>query len=229
MIPLPLTVLSLAALAGGLASAAAMARRVIRHPPHMKVMVLVWPLCALFAGPLVLWFHARYGHGHASEDTPFAAVVAKGTLHCGAGCTLGDILAETLALLVPAVLVPFGYPGLFGNRIFAVWGLDFVFAFALGLAFQYFAIAPMRGLGLKDGLRAALKADAASLAAWQIGMYGAMAVAHFAVFPRIAPGAEVTAADPLFWFAMQIAMIAGFCTAYPVNAWLIRAGIKERM
>jgi hypothetical protein len=28
---------------------------------------------------------------------------------------------------------------------------------------------------------------------------------------------------------MQIAMVFGFATAYPVNWWLIRSGIKERM
>jgi hypothetical protein len=28
---------------------------------------------------------------------------------------------------------------------------------------------------------------------------------------------------------MQIAMLAGFITSYPVNWWLIKVGIKERM
>jgi hypothetical protein len=28
---------------------------------------------------------------------------------------------------------------------------------------------------------------------------------------------------------MQIAMLAGFLTSYPVNWWLLRAGIKEKM
>jgi hypothetical protein len=28
---------------------------------------------------------------------------------------------------------------------------------------------------------------------------------------------------------MQIAMVAGFVTAYPVNWWLIKSGIKEKM
>jgi len=37
--------------------------------------------------------------------------------------------------------------------------------------------------------------------------------------------AEVNA--PEFWFAMQVAMIAGFVTAYPFNWWLIRSGVKE--
>jgi hypothetical protein len=36
-------------------------------------------------------------------------------------------------------------------------------------------------------------------------------------------------ASPVYWFLMQIGMIAGFFTAWPVNAWLIRAGIKEAM
>jgi len=28
---------------------------------------------------------------------------------------------------------------------------------------------------------------------------------------------------------MQIAILAGFLTSYPVNWWLLRAGIKEKM
>jgi Domain of unknown function (DUF4396) len=28
---------------------------------------------------------------------------------------------------------------------------------------------------------------------------------------------------------MQLAMLAGFVTSYPVNWWLIRIGVKERM
>jgi hypothetical protein len=28
---------------------------------------------------------------------------------------------------------------------------------------------------------------------------------------------------------MQIAMAAGFVTAYPVNWWLVRSGVKEKM
>lgn len=35
--------------------------------------------------------------------------------------------------------------------------------------------------------------------------------------------------EPSYWFLMQIAMMAGFLTTVPVNAWLIRAGIKEAM
>ena len=55
-------------------------------------------------------------------------------------------------------------------------------------------------------------------------MYGWMAIATFAIF-----GHEIEKTDPVFWFMMQIAMLAGFLTSWPVNAWLIRKGWKERM
>ena len=194
----------------------------------MAVMRAVWPVCALFAGPLLLWFYRRHGHTGPDSSTAFPISVAKGTLHCGAGCTLGDIIADPLVLLLPAVLVPLGYPGLFSERIFAVWVLDYLLAFGIGIAFQYFAIAPMRGLVVAEGLLAAVKADAASLTAWQVGMYGVMAIAHFWLF-RDLLDVHVDATMPLFWFTMQIAMLAGFATAYPVNWWLIWSGIKEAM
>jgi hypothetical protein len=228
MIPAWLNIVSLASL--GLAASCALwiALDCRRHPQKMGIMNLVWPLSALFGSVLLLWFYLRYGRAGASEKGGFAVAVGKGALHCGSGCTLGDILAETLAVTVPAVLVPLGYPGLFGDRIFAIWILDFIFAFVIGIVFQYFAIAPMRGLGLRDGILAALRADALSLTAWQVGMYGLMAIAYFRLFPA-AFGVRIDAGMPVFWLVMQFAMLAGSVTAYPVNWWLIRKGWKEEM
>jgi hypothetical protein len=34
---------------------------------------------------------------------------------------------------------------------------------------------------------------------------------------------------PEFWFMMQIAMLCGFATAYPMNWLLTRTGVKEKM
>jgi hypothetical protein len=61
---------------------------------------------------------------------------------------------------------------------------DYVLALAFGIIFQYFAIAPMRGLGLKDGLIAATRADFISLTAFEIGLFGWMAVMAFALSPH---------------------------------------------
>ncbi len=97
-------------------------------------------------------------------------------------------------------------------------------AFSLGIAFQYFTIKPMRGLSVKLGLKQALKADTLSLTAWQIGMYGWMAIATFVLF-----GHDLSKGTPIFWFMMQLAMWLGFATSYPVNWWLLRRHIKEAM
>jgi hypothetical protein len=86
----------------------------------------------------------------------------------------------------------------------------------------------MRHLGLKDGFVAALRADTLSLAAWQAGMYGMMALGQFAVAkPWL--GVPFTPGQPEFWFLMQIAMLAGFAVSYPVNWWLLKSGLKEPM
>ncbi|CAO3436296.1 Integral membrane protein [Azospirillum endophyticum] len=160
--------------------------------------------------------------------TPFPVMVAKGAAHCGSGCTLGDILAEWLAVLAPSVAVWFGWHWLFAEKMFAVWILDYILALAFGVAFQYFTIKPMRDLSPGQGLVQAFKADVASLTAWQVGMYGFMAFAAFHLF-RDRLGVRLETASPEFWFMMQIAMICGFVTCYPVNWWLISSGIKERM
>jgi hypothetical protein len=82
----------------------------------------------------------------------------------------------------------------------------------------------MRNLSVKEGLIGALKADSLSITFWQIGMYGWMAVAVFLIF-----GHELEKTDPVFWFMMQIAMWFGFATSYPINWWLLKRGIKEKM
>ena len=206
----------------------------LRRPQKMWIMYLVWPLTALFGSVLWLAAYYRWGRGPSDGDfdsqpkPPFAAMVVKGASHCGAGCTLGDIIAEWTAFAVPAVAVWFGYGSLFANKTFAIWIPDFLVAFLIGIVFQYFTIKPMRDLSVGQGIWQAVKADIASISSWQIGMYGVMAIIQFLVFrPSYGGTAEVN--TPEFWLAMQAAMIAGFCTAFPVNWLLIRGGVKEKM
>lgn len=201
------------------------------HKQHMWIMNLVWPITALYAGPLALWAYYRVGRlsthqcmreakaqgrEPAAKRKPFWQKVALGATHCGSGCTLADIAGECGLLLFPLKL--------FGQKIFGAWAVDYILALVIGVFFQYFSIAPMRNLGFAEGMKQAAKADFLSLSAWQVGMYGWMAIVTFAIF-----GHEIPKSNPLFWFMMQVAMLAGFCTSYPVNWWLLRQGIKEPM
>jgi hypothetical protein len=242
MIPVWLHITSLATLGLGLICAAIIALDEHRHPQRMWIMNAVWPLTALFGTLPWLWGYFRYGRlnsktcgkerqrtGETSHPKkPFAAAVAEASSHCGSGCTLGDICAEWLAFAVPVVATWFGWHALFSEKIFAVWILDYIFAFGFGIVFQYFTIVPMKKLGFAKGVWAALKADTLSLTAWQLGMYGFMAVAYFGIF-RSWLGVELRVDTAEFWFVMQIAMMFGFMTSYPVNWWLLKTGLKERM
>ncbi|MBN9589839.1 MAG: hypothetical protein BGN85_13020 [Alphaproteobacteria bacterium 64-11] len=221
MIPQWLHFLMSLSIGSGLASGLVLAFAVWRRPGKMAIMNWVWPLVGLFGGPLAIWLHRRHG-AYAYGQAPFPLMVSVAACHCGAGCSLGDLIAESLILVAPPVLYWFGLATLWNEPIFAGWTLDFVLAFLLGIAFQYFSIAPMRGLGPRDGIVAALKADTLSLVAWQAGMYGVMAIVQFGIGRTTADSVE-------FWFAMQVAMLAGFAVSYPVNWWLLKAGIKEKM
>lgn len=244
MIPDWLHWLSIASLLLGGVCALVIAADLVRCPQNMWIMNIVWPVVATFGSVYAIYAYFRWGRlasrklaeeaSAKGEDppnmtqTPFPVMVGRGASHCGAGCTLGDILAEWLAFFAPVVAAWFGWKTLFHEKVFAVWILDYIFAFALGVAFQYFTIKPMRGLSPLKGVVEAVKADAASLTAWQLGMYGFMAIAHFWIFGALL-GAKLHVNTPEFWFMMQIAMIAGFATSYPVNWLLIRRGIKEKM
>lgn len=109
-----------------------------------------------------------------------------------------------------------------------VWVLDYLLAFAFGVVFQYLTIAPMRGLGLGQGLWQAVTADAVieRVAARHGRLHGGGLFRHFSRRDR---SMRLETASFEFWFMMQIAMLCGFATSYPVTWWLIRSGIKEPM
>ena len=198
------------------------------HRQRMGVMEAVWPITALYFGPAAVWGYLRFGRPSSprwlerkglreAPAKPGWASVAVGVSHCGAGCTLGDIIAETSIFWLGITIA--------GQALWAEFIGDYVLAVLLGLLFQYFAIAPMRGLGLRDGLKAAAKADVLSLTAFEVGLFGWMALMVFVFFPEPHLHPDTAA----YWFLMQVGMVIGFFTAVPANVWLMRRGIKEAM
>ena len=107
------------------------------HRQHMWIMNVVWPITALYSGPIGLWAYFKVGRLSTrqkmqeaqnrdttppAQSKPFWQSVGLAASHCGSGCTLGDLLSE--GLLLP--LLSFT---LFGHRIFAGWVIDFAAAF----------------------------------------------------------------------------------------------------
>lgn len=160
----------------------------------------------------------RPGMGTNSPMRPRWQSVVLSTLHCGAGCTLADLVGEWFLYFVPVAIG--------GSLIAGSWVLDYVLALLFGIGFQYAAIRGMeRTLPRSEAVRRAVKADFWSLTAWQAGMYGWMAVVIFALNDGYALPRDTFS----FWFMMQIAMACGFLLALPVNVWLIRRGVKHAM
>jgi Domain of unknown function (DUF4396) len=130
-------------------------------------------------------------------------------MHCLAGDATGIVIA---AAIVPA----FGLP----NGVDLV--IEYVSAFVVGLL--VFQALMMRGMYGGDYLLAVRKtffAETVSMNAVMVGMIPAMVVLMHRV-----PSAR-SRTTPEFWFVMGLATIAGGFTAYPINWWLVRSGLKH--
>lgn len=242
-----LNVLSYFALAIGIFQALIIVVDEVRHPQMMMIMNVVWPMIGLYFPMFGIWFYYRLGRmkmdmsmkmdtkmeaamemhvgempmdmskesGHRSNKKPFWQSVFLSTTHCSGGCALGDIIGAPLVFALGWTIL--------GNSLFSDYVVEFVLAYSFGIAFQYF------GMGFhhdnpRQALKDAIKADTLSLVAFEIGMFGWMAIVHYLPFVNVPqPNTAV------FWFMMQLAMILGFCTSYPMNWYLVKVGIKHGM
>ena len=117
----------------------------------MAIMNWVWPITAIWSGPLGLWAYFQFGrannlggqHGNQPKskdqlerkaDKPFWQITTVGDLHCAAGCTLGDFAGEWIVFLTGLVIA--------GSALWSDYLLDFAMAYTAGIVFQYYAIAP---------------------------------------------------------------------------------------
>ena len=202
-------------------------------------MNIVWPVTALYLSIFGLWsyFHlgrrmARNGvqgmsghemqlqmagHGERAERDPTWRQTAVSDSHCGAGCVIGDIISEFGLFILGWTLL--------GTSLYAGYVGDLLLAWLFGIAFQYFAIRPMGNLSVRQRLLAAVKSDTLSILTFEIGLFGWMALTFFVFFPD----SPLRPTQPAYWLMMQIGMILGFFTSYPMNRWLIKAGWKEAM
>ena len=160
-------------------------------------MNVVWPITALYAGPLALWGYYKYGllsTRHARMTPTGVATSRRGSPNrlpqwsawprhtvapAGAGrpmCRMARVRDWNHAL---AVAAPSASASWLGDR------------FRLRLRVRHrlpvFHNRADAGLSPLKGIWAAIKADTLSLVAWQFGMYGWMAIAAFMIFGARCP------------------------------------------
>ena len=186
-----------------------------------SVMEAVWPITALYLGPLALWAYNRWGrprsekwqkeHGGA-PDKSLSAAAATGGTPGGAASAVGHVLGVPLVVFLGLAIA--------GDALWAMILVIAVIATLLLFVFEYFfSTVPTRGLPSGQGLGVALLIALVTVLAFDVGMGGWMLVMHFLLF--MPPLTDVT-----FLFLMQVGLILGFLTGYPAVLWLIRRGIK---
>ncbi len=150
---------------------------------HTWIMEVVWPLTALYFGPLALWAYYRWGrpnsgkwqekHGDPAEKS-FPATTAVGATHCGAACILAHLPGVWLVFLLGLTIASVHlWP-----MMLAIFPLTFAF-----MAVSEYFHKSMSGISVGQGLVAVLVAAAVSSVAYEVGMFGWMAIMQLVLFP----------------------------------------------
>jgi hypothetical protein len=82
---------------------------------------------------------------------PFWEAIFVSATHCGAGCTLGDIISEWAVFIAGAAIG--------GVMLLASYIFDFALVWFPEIIFQYLAIVQMRRISVRTALKEAIKAD----------------------------------------------------------------------
>jgi hypothetical protein len=134
--------------------------------------------------------------------TSTSRVALSATLHCLAGCAIGEVLGLVVATWLG-------------------WGNAPAIVLAIALAFLFgysFTFVPLvrRGMPLRAAAGVALAADTLSIAVMEI-------VDNTVVL--VIPGAMTAGLDSLlFWGSLALSLVIAFLAAYPVNRYLIARG-----
>jgi hypothetical protein len=191
------------------------ARDAFARLPEPGVIKWAWVLTTLYLGPVGAAFYVLADkEPRPGEHERFVAPMWKqalgSTLHCVAGDATGVIIAATVT-------------GLLGLPMWFDMTAEYVLGFTFGLfIFQSLFMKDIMGLSYAAALRQSFIPEWVSMNAMMAGM--------FPVMVAIMMGRDMRAMDPrepLYWGAMSLAIGIGFVTAYPVNWWLVRKGLKH--
>lgn len=198
-----LTPVSWTFIALALASAAAIAVDVYARGRRHRTVAdeVVWVTSALYLGPFALPLYARHGRAPRDHD-PAGPPAAVAGLPGGAASALAHLVG------VPLVLVS-------GLTIAGIdlWVMILVIgALAMALLFVHERAATRRRVPVRTAAAVAVL----TVLAFDVGMGGWMVLLHLAeLMPPATEGA--------FWFLMQVGIVLGLLTAYPVVTRLGRA------
>jgi hypothetical protein len=186
------------------------------NTPTLWVMKLAWILIILYTGPvgLILYLLACRQPMPVTHDQFISAHWKQSVgsmMHCVAGDATGIILAAS-------VVYHFGLP----NGIDLI--IEYTSAFVVGLlVFQALFMRSMFGGDYFLAVRRTFFAETVSMNMVMLGMIPVMVI----LMSRLPESDNPT--RPIFWGIMSVATMAGMVTAYRINSWMVRRGLKHGM
>ena len=171
----------------------------------MPLMKVVWFLIVLYSGPIGLAVYRYSGRKQIPQDSLWRRTF-RSDAHCYSGCGLGEIIGVTLTV------------GLLGLSNLWVALITFACAYIIGFSLT---IGPLLqgGESLTSAISDSFWGETASITGMEVAAIG--------VDLWLAGDARM--GDLLFWGSLIVSLIVGFFIAYPINALLIRFGVKEGM
>ncbi|NRQ51729.1 DUF4396 domain-containing protein [Aeromicrobium stalagmiti] len=164
---------------------------------------LVWVCSALYLGPVALWLYGTAGRARtrnnlSAQDTPASSATVS--LPGGAASAVAHLIGVPLVLASGLTIA--------GIDLWVMLLVIGALAMVLLFTFERTSV---------TGLSAVTAAGAAvmTVLAFDIGMAGWMLLLHFTEY--MPPASEGS-----FWFLMQIGIVLGLVTGYPVAAALAR-------
>lgn len=228
------------------------------HRQKMAIMNAVYPVTALYWGPVAVWFYFRYGrqkskkvmerHEQRRQARQLAGVGARnsGTTGGDGGDDHGSLDGSDRLPMVSKAVSHCGAGCTLGD-IAGEWlvhalGLTFLFAGVAGsLVADYvfaFAFAWLLGVVFQYFTIVPMRDDLGPVrGVWAAIKADTLSIVAFqvglfaamAVYQLVIFHPGLAKTTATYWFMMQLAMIIGFFTAIPANLWLIEKGWKEAM
>lgn len=183
---------------------------------RVRAMEIVWPITAIWSGPLGLWAYYRWGrpatakwqstHGGPTELS-MPARVAVETIPGGAASFVGHAIAVPIVGLTGLTIA--------GEHVWPMIILIAVFALPLLIGFEYHALTVTIGQQASVGkrLRVAAVISVLAVLAFDLGMGATMLLVAFVL--------GYSHATIAFWLLMWGGIMLGFITAYPMVWWLL--------
>ena len=165
------------------------------HRQAATTMDVVWPLSALYLGPLAVVLYRRWGRPRSTS-----AVAATG-LAGGAASALAHLVGVPLVVLTGLTIAGID-----------LWPMILVIAVIATALLAGFESASGKGLA------AATSIALITVLAFDVGRGGWMLLLHFT---ENMPSASTMA----FWFLMQVGVVIGLLTALPAVRYAVRSWV----